>query len=88
MCASTTPTRRSHDNEIRIVLDVRIVDACGVVIHTIDVNAHVTVTFRFTVFDGELFVTRSTDIDASNADVSPVPSPLAWSWCSPAPWAA
>jgi hypothetical protein len=59
-----------RDNEIRIVLDIRIVDACGVVIHTIDVNARVTVTFRFTVFGGELFVTRSTDIDVSNADVA------------------
>jgi hypothetical protein len=60
-----------RDNEVRIVLDVRIVDACGVVIHTIDINARVTVTFRFTVFGGELFVTRSgPDIDASNADVA------------------
>ena len=57
-----------RDNEIRIVLDIRMVDACGLVIHTIDVNARVTVTFRFTVFGGELFVTRSTDIDASDAD--------------------
>jgi hypothetical protein len=60
-----------RDNEVRIVLDVRIVDACGVVIHTIDINARVTVTFRFTVFGGELFVSRSgPDIDASNADVA------------------
>lgn len=56
--------------QVRIVLDVRIVDACGVVIHTLDVNARVTVTFRFTVFGGELFVTRSTDFDVSDADVA------------------
>ena len=60
-----------RDNEVRIVLDIRIVDVCGVVIRTIDVNARVTVTFRFTVFGGELFVTRSgPDIDASDADVA------------------
>ena len=57
-------------NEVRLILDVRKVDACRVLFGSIDVSARATVTFTFSVFEGRVYVTGSTDIDLDNLDAA------------------
>lgn len=56
-------------NELQLILDIRLVNACGFIVNTIDVNVRVTVTFHFAVFQGQLFVTRTADHNIDNTDV-------------------
>ncbi len=57
-------------NDIKIILDVRKVDACPVLVGSIDVSARATVTLSLSVFDGKAYVTGSTNIDVDNTDVA------------------
>jgi hypothetical protein len=55
-----------RNNELRVLLDIRIVDAC---FPAVDINARATVSYRFSVFEGRFMVTAETDIDLDNTDV-------------------
>lgn len=55
-----------RNNELRIVLDARIVDAC---FPEIDVNVRYTKTYRLSVFEGRFFVTEETDYDVADGDI-------------------
>jgi hypothetical protein len=56
-------------NEVKIILDMHVVNGCSVLFESIDVHARITVTFHFSVFEGQAFVTHSVDYDLDNTDV-------------------
>jgi hypothetical protein len=53
-------------DELKLILDVRVVDACPL---NKDLSARVTLTYRFSIFQGQLFATRTTDTNLDNTDV-------------------
>jgi hypothetical protein len=57
-------------NLVKLILDVRKVDACPVLFGSIDMGARVTVSMSFSVFEGRAYVTASTDIDLDNTDAA------------------
>jgi hypothetical protein len=54
------------NNEFRVILDIRLVDAC---VPEIDLNVRYTKIYRFSVFEGKFFVTEETDYDLADGDV-------------------
>ena len=57
-------------NELKLVLNVRVVDVCGFPVKFIDVDATYTMTFQFSVFSEQIFVTQKTETDVSNMDIA------------------
>jgi hypothetical protein len=54
-------------NAFRVILDIRLVDAC---VPEIDLNVRYTITYRFSVFEGQFLVSQETDYDVDNTDAA------------------